>query len=502
MQLPSFPDRPEAPCGCSEAFRPHYHFTPRRNWMNDPNGLVFFEGEYHLFFQHNPQDTVWGNMSWGHAVSPDLLHWRELPVAIPSTDTMIFSGSAIVDWCNVSGLGDGVAPPLLAYYTAFDADRDIQCQHLAVSRDRGRSFSHYAGNPMIDLGAADFRDPKVFYHAPSAAWVMVAVRARVHRVLFYRSTNLLDWTPAGEFGGWGSPAGQWECPDLICLRMEGETDRAHWVLKVDVDKGLVDGGSGAHYFVGDFDGFRFVPDPVQGEAAGLLADFGPDFYAAASWSDLPTTQSAPVWIAWQSNQQTGGNYPTERWRGAMSLPRILFLFAEDGLLRLGQQPLAALADYRGNGIEGMSRRLDSGDETELMVPVDRFVQQIAIGHRDEGRFDVMVMDGDVGLATLTVDFRQRSLTFQRHAAEIMPDEKFACRTQTSLPRHDAIELELFFDGSLLEIFADGGRRVWSACVFPAGQVRVAIRALSGSIQVDRLMGWPLAATVSCAADQA
>ena len=207
----------------ADPYRPVFHYTPRRNWMNDPNGLVYFEGEYHLFYQYNPFGSQWGHMSWGHAVSPDLIHWTELPVAIPENDQMIFSGCAVIDRHNVSGLGDGESPAMLAFFTAFDRETEIQSQHLAYSLDRGRTFVHYKGNPLIDLDLLHFRDPKVFYHAPSAAWVMVVALSRDHKVQFYRSTNLLDWALASEFGPAGSTSGQWECPDLMLVPVEGGT---------------------------------------------------------------------------------------------------------------------------------------------------------------------------------------------------------------------------------------------------------------------------------------
>lgn len=476
----------------NECFRPQYHFTPHRNWINDPNGLVYYEGEYHLFFQHNPKGKDWGNMSWGHAVSADLLHWRELPIAIGHTDAMTFSGSVIVDWHNQSGLGDGINPPLLAYFTSFDANRNIQSQHLAYSHDRGRSFTHYAGNPIIDLGAADFRDPKVFYHAPSAAWVMAVVRARAHAVLFYRSTNLRDWALAGTFSGLGATTGQWECPDLLCLRHEGVT---YWVLKIDVDAGLVDGGSGAQYFVGNFDGFTFAVDPRVGDPQGALVDYGPDFYAAMSWSDLPTQHSDPVWVGWQSNHQTGKNYPTDPWRGAMSLPRSLFLFAEGQRLRLGQRPLETMEGLRGGGTALAQRDMPKGSEAELPMPRTSFVLHIDISDHGSARVAVTLADEACALATLDVDFAAQSLCLARHASPLCPDERFARSTQAPLPVSGAITLEIFFDGSLLEIFADDGRRVWSACLFPSGGMKGTVRVLSGSVRLGQFEWWPMAATM-------
>lgn len=434
--------------------------------MNDPNGLVYFEGEYHLFFQYNPQGKDWGNMSWGHAVSHDLLHWRELPVAIPHTDQMIFSGSVVVDWHNRSGLGDGTSPPLLAFFTAFDPVRLIQSQHLAFSHDRGRSFTHYAGNPIIDLDAADFRDPKVFYHEPSGAWIMVVALATMHVVQIYRSQDLRDWTLASTFTGHGSTAGKWECPDLFVVAVEGEAHRSRWVLKVDVDAGLVGSGSGAQYFVGDFDGAVFSIDPARGDREGALVDLGPDFYAAVTWSDLPATQPDPVWIGWQSNHQSGLHYPTDPWRGAMSLPRALFLFDDNGTWRLGQRPIAALAQARG---AATAIPMDQIDNHRFDMPGDAFAVRVLVADRGFARGDLAIADDAGALITIAIDFPARLIRFQRHASALCLSELFAHATATAMPDARRVDLEIYFDGSLVEVFVDGGRRVYSACVFAQGR---------------------------------
>lgn len=467
-----------------EAFRPQFHFTARRNWINDPNGLVYFQGEYHLFFQYNPQGKHWGNMCWGHAVSDDLLHWRELPVAIPQTDQMIFSGSALVDWGNVSGLGDGVAPPMLAYFTTFDASRNVQSQSMAFSHDGGRSFTHYAGNPIIDLNAADFRDPKVFYHAESAAWIMVIVLAQSHVVQFYRSTNLRDWDLAGTFGPRGATGGQWECPDLIRVAVDDTVDRFHWVLKVDVDAGVVDGGSGAQYFIGDFDGHDFVVCPELGDQDGMLVDYGPDFYAATTWSDLPVTQPGPVWIGWQSNHQTGMNYPTDPWRGAMTLPRRLFLFEEEGQLLLGQRPIAAVQDLRGQAGAVAPQWVEPGAALRLGRLESGFWHYLNLAEPRDARLVWTIEADGEPLFSLHLDFSAQIITFQRYAQASLPvasgSKGFAHVTSGRLPSFQSVELVAIFDGSLLEMFLDGGRRIYSACIFPKKSTNIYLKSLSGA----------------------
>ena len=240
-----------------ERYRPQYHFTPPINWMNDPNGLVYYDGEYHLFYQHNPHGNAWGHMSWGHAVSSDVVHWKHLPIALHEEyGVMIFSGCCVVDWKNTSGFGLGGKPPLVAVYTGHGYGK--QTQDLAYSNDRGRTWTKYKHNPVIDKNESDFRDPKVFWHEPTRKWVMLVSMANAKYVQFYGSTNLKKWEHLSDFG----PAGvkdkpNWECPDLFELPVEGTPGQTKWVLEVDMGNGAIAGGSGGEYFVGDFNGTEF-----------------------------------------------------------------------------------------------------------------------------------------------------------------------------------------------------------------------------------------------------
>ncbi|MGL3822270.1 glycoside hydrolase family 32 protein [Sphingopyxis sp. R3-92] len=478
-----------------EPFRPQFHFTPRQNWMNDPNGLVYFEGEYHLFFQYNPHGIQWGHMSWGHAVSSDLVHWTELPIAMPEREFMIFSGCALVDWGNVSGLGDGKAPPLLAFYTAFDEARLNQSQHLAYSHDRGRSWTHYDGNPLIDLGIEHFRDPNVFYHSASEAWIMVVALAQRHRLQFYRSANLLEWELASEFGPAGSTAGQWECPDLIPVPVEESAGDTRWVLKVDVDKDFVAGGSGAQYFVGDFDGFHFRIDKEKASPTGELADFGPDFYAAISWSDLPSDQQLPIWIGWMSNHQCGRHYPTHPWLGSQSLPRQLFLFEEEDRLRLGQRPVAALDSLRRSSTAVAARKLLTGERLDIVPPSTAFEWSAHLDYEEGGAISIILADGETPLLTLLLDSASGQLTFERHQATNVSSAEYGRKIVTHLPRAASSDIRLLFDGSLVEIFIDDGRRVYSACIFPVGELNIACSAMKGAVQLGSLGLWAIARSI-------
>ncbi|MEU1365134.1 GH32 C-terminal domain-containing protein [Streptomyces sp. NPDC005803] len=245
----------------TETYRPQFHYTPQKNWMNDPNGLVYYQGEYHLFYQYNPNGDSWGDMSWGHAVSTDLVHWKELPLALSHDDKeMVFSGSAVVDRNNTTGFGTKDNPPMVAIYTSHDKSTGTQAQSIAYSTDRGRTFTKYDGNPVIDIGSKEFRDPKVQWYAPTKSWLMTVSLSTEHKVLFYSSKNLKDWQPLSEFGPAGATGGVWECPDLFPLAVDGDRKKIKWVLVVNINPGGIAGGSGAQYFVGDFDGTKFTAE--------------------------------------------------------------------------------------------------------------------------------------------------------------------------------------------------------------------------------------------------
>ncbi|MET7489903.1 GH32 C-terminal domain-containing protein [Streptomyces sp. NPDC005538] len=244
-----------------EQYRPQFHFTPAQNWMNDPNGLIWYKGRYHLFFQYNPSGNTWGNMSWGHAVSTDLVHWEQLPVAIPQDDDeMVFSGSVVLDENNTTGFGTTANPPLVAVYTSLVKSTGVQRQSLAYSTDGGTTWTKYSGNPVLDLNSVNFRDPKVFWYAPTKSWLMTVALSDQHKISFYSSPDLKNWTHLSDFGPAGATGGVWECPDLFPLPVDGDSSRTKWVLAVNLNPGAIAGGSGAQYFVGDFDGTKFTAD--------------------------------------------------------------------------------------------------------------------------------------------------------------------------------------------------------------------------------------------------
>jgi fructan beta-fructosidase len=298
-------------------YRPRIHFTPVKNWMNDPNGLVWHKGEYHLFFQHNPQGTQWGHMSWGHAVSKDLLTWEKLPIAIAEDeDGAIFSGSAVSD-------GDD----LVAIYTRHTETSQTQC--IAISKDNGRTFEKYEKNPVLDEGKKDFRDPKVFKYKNE--WIMAVAQPHEHQISFYSSPNLITWKHLSNFGPAAATGGVWECPDLFPLVIDG---KEVWVLIVSLNPGGLY-GSGTQYFIGDFDGTTFVPRYLTDEPRWL--DYGKDNYAGVTFSNEPNGKR--ILIAWMSNWEDVKNHPKTSWTTQMTIPRELGLAKVNGEIVLTQQPI-------------------------------------------------------------------------------------------------------------------------------------------------------------------
>ena len=335
-----------------EAHRLQYHFSPPSHWMNDPNGMVFYKGEYHLFYQYYPDSTVWGPMHWGHAVSKDLVHWEHLPIALyPDSLGYIFSGSTVVDWKNSSGLGTQTDPPLVAIYTYHDAvmaekgDTTYQTQGLAYSNDAGRTWHKYEQNPILENpGIKDFRDPKVFWFEPQQKWIMSL--AVYDHVRFYSSPDLKTWTLESEFGKTaGSHAGVWECPDLFPLRVEG-SDISKWVLLLSINPGGPNGGSATQYFVGDFDGKTFTNE--NADSITIWLDGGRDNYAGVTWSDIPAADGRKIFMGWMSNWLYGQVVPTGTWRSAMTLPRQLTLHKHNNGYRLHSNPVKELESLRGD----------------------------------------------------------------------------------------------------------------------------------------------------------
>jgi sucrose-6-phosphate hydrolase SacC (GH32 family) len=320
----------------SEPYRPQFHFSPARNWTNDPNGLVYFDGEYHLFYQYNPFGDTWGHMSWGHAVTRDLLHWQELPVAIPEANgVMIYTGSVVIDEQNTSGFCLNQKPCMVAIYTG--ARHDLQAQDIAYSNDHGRTWTKYANNPVLDLHMKDFRDPNVFWSSESKQWIMAVSLPDDHKVAIYGSPNLKQWKQVSEFGPAGATSGQWECPDLFQAHVDGDASKTRWVLKVGLNPGSLQGGSGEQYFIGQFDGTTFQNDNPA--SLTLWTDYGKDCYCALTFNHIPPNRP-PIMLGWMNNWQYANQVPTSPWRGQMTVAREVSLKTFPEGIRLMQKPIA------------------------------------------------------------------------------------------------------------------------------------------------------------------
>ncbi|WP_374764456.1 glycoside hydrolase family 32 protein [Yunchengibacter salinarum] len=475
----------------TQHWRPGFHFTPARHWMNDPNGLVWQDGTYHLFYQHNPEGIRWGHMSWGHATSDNLLDWDEKAIALPETDDhMAFSGSAVVDHDNTSGFGSADNPPLVAIYTAYDPETKAQRQHLAYSLDKGETWARHAGNPVLDIGSREFRDPKVFWHDESDRWVMAVAKAKAHKIAFYSSPDLKDWTHLSDFGPMGSTGGVWECPDLFRVPVDGGPE-TRWVLQVDLGRGAPAGGSGGMAFVGDFDGTRFTPDPAYADGPAHFVDYGADFYAAQSFSGAPSPDGKRLWLAWFADWRYAQDMPTRPWRGAMTLARRVDLTERDGIPVLRQTPLLP---------EGRDRRGEARSVTgrqPLMVA----------GEAVSGRQMVVSLTLDPGAATdsgiavyagagvetrIGYDARGETLYVDRRrsgpAHNAVMAEHFPARHSAPLASGQTpIDLTLVLDNSTLEVFAEDGTLVFSERVFaPASADGMFLYAKGGVARVSGL----------------
>lgn len=481
-----------------EPWRPQYHFTPTKNFMNDPNGLVFYKGEYHLFYQHNPQGAEWGHMSWGHAVSSDMVHWRHLPLAIPEEPGryMIYSGSAVVDWHNSSRLCAGTDPRdpscLIAIYTA--AGIDSQKQNLASSNDHGRTWTNYSGNPIVDLQQPDFRDPKVFWYEPQKKWVMVVVFADEKQVKILDSPNLKTWTLRSTFGPFGASKGQWECPDLFELPLDNKPGNKKWVLVVNRNPGAPAGGTGVEYFVGRFDGAQFVSEtPADQE---LWADYGKDFYATNSFSDLPASDGRRIWLGWISNWQYANKEPTALWRGAQSLPRVLRLKTYPEGIRLTQTPAKETESLRGDRILQVTDAVilqanqklhlanARGDALEIEA---EFVPGAA------AEFGFRLRKGQKEETVVGVSAKMREVFIDRTRSGLgsfSPD--FPGRHHASLHWTSPIKLHIFLDRSSVEVFANDGETVLTDRIYPSpSSDGIEVYSDAGDSRIKSLMIWKL-----------
>jgi fructan beta-fructosidase len=476
------------------AWQPRIHFYSPPNWINDPNGPIFLDGQYHIFFQFNPFGDQWGHMSWGHAVSPDLTHWKTLPVALSEENgTAIFSGSVVEDRDNTAGLcgGPGKQTPgcLIAIYTG--ASQEKQTQNIAFSRDGGASWTKFASNPVLDLGLKDFRDPKVFWHAPSQSWVMVVSLPDQHKLRFYRSKNLRQWDQASEFGPAGAVSGVWECPDLFELPVrdiKGRQVSTRWLLSININPGGPAKGSADQYFIGQFDGFRFSEDHPG--SAIRWADWGKDFYASTSISNIPPDKDR-MWIAWMSNWQYAAMLPSLPGRGEMTVARRLYLrqppvnsasnpslaalqlvqepilpapdlkpytamFGAPALKTIAQANLQIAALKQSGRVYRLSFILNPGDAEETGVRLRR-----SSANPNDQAAEETVVGIDIFNGRIFVDRTRSGKTGWS------PD--FPARISAPLkhPQATSIPIQIVVDENSIEVFAEDGETVLTNLIYPA-----------------------------------
>jgi fructan beta-fructosidase len=475
----------------SEPFRPQFHFTPEKNWMNDPNGMVYFAGEYHLFYQYNPFGDKWGHMSWGHAVSKDMVHWDHLPLALPEENgVMIFSGSAVIDWKNTSGFGVNGQPPMVAIYTGHYTTKPLQNQHIAYSNDKGRTWKKFEGNPVLDIGEKDFRDPKVHWDEATQRWIMTIAWCNERKVRFYASDNLRDWSHLSNFGPAGSTTGIWECPDLFPLTLHGKTK---WVLIVNVGGGAPAGGSGCQYFIGDFDGRRFKLDEQQPESKALWADFGPDFYAAVSWSDVPKMDGRRLWLGWMSNWMYAGDVPTSPWRSAMSIPRELGLKTVGSEIRLTQQPIRELEKLRGKAQRFKGGSVSEANEWLRANKVQGNLMELAV------QFDAAPGIGKRGLKVLrggneetVVRLEDGRVSIDRSKSGKVDFKPDFAKPFSAPVGSGPVTLRVFVDVSSVEVFVNDGETVLTGLVLPSATSQGMEFFEEGAVgKISKIEAWPL-----------
>lgn len=485
-----------------QLYKPKLHFSPGQNWINDPNGLVYFEGEYHLFYQYHPHSTVLSTMHWGHAVSTDLIQWEELDVALsPDEQGIIFSGSVVVDWNNTSGLFPD-EPGLVAIYTSHlepidrnsqQTDRytqqtesmghenpggeissaaapdtvsappylDGQC--IAFSHDRGRTWTKYEGNPVLTSSTdRDVRDPKVFWYRPKGYWVMVVATGQ--NVSFYTSRNLLDWKLESRFGeGFGSHEGVWECPDLFRLPIEG-TESWKWVLLVSTgDQPELGNGSRTQYFVGSFDGRQFMPEYNRIQ----WLDYGRDNYAGVSFSDIPEQDGRRIYMGWMNNWRYARELPAGDWNGAMTLPRTLCLRPLKNQLLICQRPVAELDRYFTEKHKLSGITVSNKQPYELITAAA--IADIRLRAQHDGLDELTVTIHHTAEQYTTIGYHATSelLSVRReHSGRSDFDPLFARGQQVHIPYSSHLNLRIVLDSCSVEVFAGDGMYAITSLIFP------------------------------------
>lgn len=493
-----------------EAFRPQLHFTTPDTWINDPNGLVYADGIYHLFYQNNPYGTTHANMSWGHAVSTDLFHWEHRALAIPcDNDEQIFSGSAVLDETNASGLGEPGIAPLVAIYTSHYSDTSphpgIQAQSLAYSNDGGETWTKYSGNPVLTRDSSDFRDPKVFRYEGGSGeyWVMVAVEAVERKAVLYRSDDLLHWTFLSEFQLTEALGKIWECPDLFPLQVDGDPENTKWVLVLSLNREDGEGGSTMVYFIGDFDGATFTAEATghdgidDGTPAFRYLDHGRDYYAAISFNNSPDNRR--IMVGWMDNWDYAHTLPTNPWRGSMALPREISLHSDNGRLVLRQQVVAGLEASGAASALGLRDITEGVHALHAQGSPEPCLIEATFAPGSSTEFGLVLRQGpgegtrvgyDTAKEQLVVD---RSMSGNEGFSPLFPSSEAAPVELVG----DRLRLQIYVDAGSIEVFAQDGQATVTDLIFPdPASTGLSLYSVDGTAQLIGLTITPLRATAA------
>lgn len=466
----------------SPQWRPNLHFSPQRNWTNDPNGLIYVNGYYHLFFQHNPFGIDWGNMSWGHARSKDLLHWEELPLAIPNGKEFIFSGGVVEDKAHVSGLGDPKKPLLIAIYTA-DYPNTREEQHLAFSNDEGLTWTKYEKNPVLNINYKDFRDPNVFWHDGSQQFIMVVAKPKEYKISIYASSNLLDWQWQSDVGPTGDTSMIWECPSLMQLPVEGQSEPGPWVLMMS-SQGPYKDYVGMQYLVGSFDGKHFVP-----QQAAQYVDYGRDFYAAIPFQQSPG--AAPLWLGWALSWKYAKEQPTYPWKGQMSFPRKLKLIQKGHHLVLSQSFFPLPSQAPDLHFEDKTIKEDWTLSGIQLLQSKTYLIHLVVASSKAKRW-LLEWRGNSNkeeLTQLSYQVPEKVWTFDRRQSGKIISNDFA--TLDLAPTQGlGQDLWVLVDKSLVEVLAERGSIAISNLRFPSdGKERLTLKSIGGKTNIKKIEIW-------------